>query len=263
MEAMMAARDYSTISPSAKALLLLKAQTTLPFARQAAEILFGAATVAQGATTDRAAELRRVHFELRARSLDDALHTLGATRVLEIAAGLSFRSLAMTAHESVVYVDTDLPELVSIKSDLVARLHPRPLAGSLRLQALDALDSDAFRRTVQQMPRGALAVVHEGLLMYLGDEEKSRLAASVREALLERGGAWITADVYVRSETHLLREESTEKFLVDHHVEENKFADWSAAEAYFTSNGFSIERRLAPSRDSWRVRETWTLRALP
>jgi O-methyltransferase involved in polyketide biosynthesis len=260
---MIAARDYSTISPSAKALLLVKAQTTLPFARQAAEILFGAETVAQGASADRAAELRRMHFELRARGLDDALRALGATRVLEVAAGLSFRGLAMTARENVAYVDTDLPELVAIKSDLVARLHPGPLAGSLRVQALDALDADAFRRTVHQMPAGALAVVHEGLLMYLGDEEKMRLASSVREALLERGGAWITADVYVRSETHLMREESTEKFLADHHVEQNKFADWNAAEAYFTSSGFSIERRLAPRSDSWRVRETWTLRALP
>jgi O-methyltransferase involved in polyketide biosynthesis len=106
-----------------------------------------------------------------------------------------------------------------------------------------------------------VAVVHEGLLMYLGEEEKARLAASVREALLERGGAWITADVYVRSETHLLRDEKAEKFLAEHRVEENKFADWVAAEAFFTAHGFSIEHRTAPADDSWRVRETWTLRA--
>jgi hypothetical protein len=90
-----------------------------------------------------------------------------------------------------------------------------------------------------------------------------RLAASVREALLERGGAWITADVYVRSAVHLQRDEATERFLAEHRVEENKFADWEAAETYFTSCGFSIERRHAPGGDSWRVRETWTLRARP
>ncbi len=266
---MVAARDYSTISPSAKSLLLVKAQTGLPFARRAAELLFGAATVDPGAATDpggatdRAAALRSKHFELRARSLDAALRAHGAKRVLEIAAGLSFRGLAMAAREDVVYVDTDLPELVAIKSDLVAHLHPEPLVGTLRVQALDALDADAFRRTVQEMPAGEVAVLHEGLLMYLGDDEKKRLAASVREALLECGGAWITADVYVRSETHLWREESVKKFLADHRVEENKFADWAAAEAFFTSNGFSVEHRLAPPGDSWRVRETWTLRALP
>jgi O-methyltransferase involved in polyketide biosynthesis len=256
-------RDYSSISPSAKALLLVKAQTSLPFARQAAEILFGSATVEQGASSDPAAVLRRMHFELRARSLDDALRAVGANCILEIAAGLSFRGLAMAASEDVAYFDTDLPELVSIKEGLVAGMHPGPLVGSLCLQGLDALDADAFRRTVRQMPSGALAVVHEGLLMYLGEEEKKRLATTVREALLERGGAWIAADVYVRSDTHLMRDESTERFLADHRVEENKFADWRAAEAYFTDSGFSIERRHAPGGDSWRVRETWTLRARP
>jgi O-methyltransferase involved in polyketide biosynthesis len=111
------------------------------------------------------------------------------------------------------------------------------------------------------MPNGEIAVIHEGLLMYLDEHEKARLAASVRETLLVRGGAWITADVYVRSKTHLLRTAAVEKFLADHKVEENKFADWSAAEIFFTTNGFAIAKRLAPSNDPWRVRETWTLTA--
>jgi O-methyltransferase involved in polyketide biosynthesis len=258
---MAAMRDYSAISPSAKSLLLVKAQTDLPFARQAAELLFGADTVAQAASIDPAVTRRRHHFALRARSLDAALRAHGATRILEIAAGLSFRGLSMAASEDVAYFDTDLPELAAVKSELAARLHPAPLVGCLRVQALDALDAAAFRRTVHEMPSGALAVIHEGLLMYLGEDEKVRLAASVREALLERGGAWITADVYVRSETHLFRDESTQRFLAEHRVDENKFADWKAAESFFTSSGFSIEQRHAPPDDSWRVRETWTLRA--
>jgi hypothetical protein len=95
--------------------------------------------------------------------------------------------------------------------------------------------------------------------MYLNDDEKARLAASVRGALLERGGAWVTADVYVRSDVHLVRDEHTKKFLEDHRVEDNKFADFGAAEAYFDANGFTITRRLSPSTDPGRVRETWVL----
>jgi O-methyltransferase involved in polyketide biosynthesis len=254
-------RDYSSISPSARSLLLVKAQTDLPFARQAAELIFGADAVAQAASLDRAATARRAHFELRARSLDEALRAESATNILEIAAGLSLRGLAMASQENLAYVDSDLPELTSIKAELVAQLHPGPLVGTLHVQPLDALDPEAFRRTVRAMPRRPMAVVHEGLLMYLGEEEKARLATSVREALLERGGAWITADVYVRSETHLPRDEKTQTFLAEHRVDENKFADWHAAEVFFMSNGFLIERRLAPRGDSWPVRETWTLRA--
>jgi hypothetical protein len=119
----MSTRDFSTISPSAKALLLVKAQTTLPFARRAAELLWGAQAVEAAereAALTPGADLRRTHFELRARSLDRALQELGATRVLEIAAGLSFRGLAMAAREGLFYVDTDLPAMAAIKADLVA-----------------------------------------------------------------------------------------------------------------------------------------------
>jgi O-methyltransferase involved in polyketide biosynthesis len=253
-------RDFSTISPSARALLMVKAHTSLPYARQAAELVFGADAVAAAAGGGPEAERRRGHFALRARSLDDALDALGATRVLELAAGLSFRSLARAAVAGVCYVDTDLPELAALKAELVAQLAP-PLAGELRVQALDALDADAMRATVDAMPPGELAIVHEGLLMYLDDDEKARLAANIRAALVARGGAWVTADVYVRSDTHLHRDARTEQFLAEHRVEERKFADWAAADAFFPVHGFAVERKLAPSQDPWRVRETWIARA--
>jgi len=127
------------------------------------------------------------------------------------------------------------------------------------VRSLDALDAEAFRAAVNDIPPGPLAIVHEGLLMYLNDAEKARLAASVRAALLERGGAWVTADVYVRSDVHVFREERTKKFLEEHRVEDNKFTDFAAAEAYFDANGFAITRRWSPSTDPWRVRETWVL----
>jgi len=255
-------RDFSTISPSARSLLLVKSQTSLPFARQAAELLWGAAFVEEAhrkVDATPGAEQRRSHFEIRAQSVDDALRELGATRVLEIAAGLSFRGLTMASHADVFYLDTDLPAIAALKADLVARLHPGPLIGKLSVRSLDALDADAFRAVVDDIPRGPLAIVHEGLLMYLDDAQKARLAASVRRALIERGGAWVTADVYVRSDTHVFREEHTKKFLEEHRVEDNKFADFGAAEAYFDANGFTITRRWSPSTDPWRVRETWVL----
>jgi O-methyltransferase involved in polyketide biosynthesis len=255
-------RDFSTISPSAKALLLTKAQTTLPFARQAAERLFGVDAV-QAAEKETAATpgaaARCKHFELRARSLDEALHELGATRVLEIAGGLSMRGLAMAAAQDVFYLDTDLPGIAALKADLIAHLHPAPLAGTLRVEALDALDAGAFDTAVSSIPGGSLAIVHEGLLMYLDDAEKARLSASVRAALLARGGWWVTADVYVRSDAPTLRDERTRKFLEVHQVEERKFASFEAAEAFFTGQGFDIARRAPPPADPWPTRQTWAL----
>src|SRR5580700_5759527 len=144
---MAAGRDFSTISPSAKSLLLLKSQTTLPFAREAAELLWGAPSVEAArkqADATPGADQRRRHFEVRARSLDLVLDDLGVRRVLEIAAGLSFRGLAMTARDDVFYVDTDLPAIAEIKADLLTKLHPAPLKGTLRVRPFDALDAEAF-----------------------------------------------------------------------------------------------------------------------
>ena len=59
------------------------------------------------------ADVLALHFEQRCRRLDEALRTCGAKGILEIASGLSFRGLAMAAHESAYYLDTDLPEMAA------------------------------------------------------------------------------------------------------------------------------------------------------
>lgn len=259
-------RDFSTISPSARSLLMMRAQTSLPFARQAAEFLWGAAAVAEAeretSSTPWGAGRRR-HFEHRARSIDAAIEALDLERILEVAAGLSFRGLDMAARRSdVFYLDTDLPEMAATKSDLVRRLHPQPLLGTLVVDPLNALDPEEFRASVGLLPEGRIAVVQEGLLMYLDETEKASLAASVRGALLARGGAWITADVYVRSALQPQRDERTSKFLEQHKVEERKFADFGAATAFFEGCGFSVARRMSPEDDPWPVRQTWALEAV-
>jgi O-methyltransferase involved in polyketide biosynthesis len=260
---MRAAHEFSAISPSAKALLLVKAQTSLPFARQAAELLWGAAAL-EAAERETAstpgAPGRTRHFELRARSIDAAIDRLGAARILELAAGLSFRGLDLAARQaSTFYVDTDLPEIAATKRELVQRLHPAPLRGTLQVRPLDALDAQAFRAAIALFPAGPIAIVEEGLLMYLDDAEKASLAATVRDALLERDGTWITADVYVRSPLQPHRDERTTQFLQQHCVEEKKFADWAAANAYFEAHGFDVVERLSPDGDPWPVRQTWLL----
>jgi O-methyltransferase involved in polyketide biosynthesis len=259
-------RDFSTISAAARTLLMVKAQTGLPYARAAAELLWGARAVEESVeqiAKNPAMVLRRRHFELRARSLDallDALPDGAASRVLEVAAGLSFRGAERAERAGVFYVDSDLPGIVETKASLLERLHPEPLAGTLRLRALDALDPVAFGAAVAELPTGPIAIVHEGLLMYLDDAEKARLAANVRAALLERGGWWTTADVYVRGGS-MFREEKTKKFLEEHRVDERKFADWASARAFFEGAGFTVARTVAPSSSPDRIRETWLLKA--
>lgn len=245
---------------------MVKAQTSLPFARQAAEILWGAAAIEeaerQTASTPWAVG-RRDHFERRARSIDAALEAAGSARVLELAGGLSLRGLDWAARrDDVFYIDTDLPKMTEVKTELIRQLHPTPLRGTLVVRPLDALDPSSFRATAALLPAGPVSIAQEGLLMYLDDAEKAALAANVRETLRERGGAWITADVYVRSALQPQRDERTTKFLEQHRVEEKKFADFDAATAFFEANGFVVVRRIVPELDPWPVRQTWVLEAL-
>jgi len=95
--------------------------------------------------------------------------------------------------------------------------------------------------------------------MYLSDEEKVRLAANVREALVERGGWWVTADVYVRGPTRVHRDGQTQRFLDQHKVEQNKFASFAAAASFFEAQDFKVVSGLRSPEDPWPVRETRVL----
>jgi len=139
----MLSRDYSTISPSALSLLLMKAESCIPFAKQAAALLWADGTPKElaDAMAVAGAPQRLRHFENRYFSLDSLLKEANLPRVLEMAAGLSFRGLELARSQAdAFYVDTDLPQIIDLKTDLVARLHPAPLLGSLRVQPLNVLD---------------------------------------------------------------------------------------------------------------------------
>jgi O-methyltransferase involved in polyketide biosynthesis len=268
-----APRDFSTISPSARSLLIMKAQTDIPFAAEAARLAWGQAAVDADLAEmngQPGAAIRRRHFEARYRSLDTLLADAGLPQIVELGGGFSFRGLELARRQAVFYLDTDLPEVAALKAELVARLHPGALVGTLHVAPLDALDADAFRAAVARFPPGPLAIVNEGLLVYLDESEKRRLAANVREALTEHGGVWLTADIYVRAAAAaaavglagpagLPRDARMQAFLDRHRVDENKFGGWEEAERFFTSEGFTVRRKLSPSDDPTHVRESWAL----
>lgn|SRR5262249_21569486 len=249
----------SSISPSATSLLVLKSQTAIPFARAAAESLLGADGLAReldAVMKLAGADLRRHHFEARYRSIDVLLEAAGATRILELGSGLSFRGLALAERQPVHYLDTDLPSMVATKVSVLERLRPATLAGTYRVEPLDALDAHAFRAAAASLPAGPSAVVNEGLLMYLDEERKARVAANVRAALAARGGVWITADVYLQGppDPRVEQSERQRRFFAEHRIEENKFAGVEAAERFFAEAGFVIVRRLpARGRESWML----------
>lgn len=234
----------------------MKALTDIPYAREAAELLWGKEHVQQVLKEyhPRSFLIRIFHFENRYRTIDALLSELDTENVLELCAGFSFRGLNMAQQKKITYIDTDLPGLIEIKQDLVQQLEKTykiNLKGSLQTKALNVLDEETFLHIAGLFPAGPLTIVNEGLLMYLGVQEKQELCRIIRGLLQERGGQWITGDIYIKKSSYEDVEdkgdafvEQFNEFLEEHRIEENKFESFDAAAVFFEANGFRISKRL-------------------
>ena len=284
-------RDYSSISPSAKSLLLAKSLTNIPFVADAVKLIYGnnALEKLYPKDFDEVFLKRLVHFESRYLSLDSLLFASGSLNILEISSGYSFRGLDLVLrHPTIYYLDTDLQGVIDIKKDLVDRLiveEKLQLKGKLKTEALNVLDEDAFLNVINQIPLGPISIINEGLLVYLNTEEKISLCKTIHKSLKQRGGYWITADVYVKRPA--LKNDTKDhfsQFLEAHHVEENKFDSFEQAEQFFLEQGFKLitkatsvwhqlsslkyidvellKKMKEQANKIGRIRETWVLKAI-
>src|SRR4029079_3892622 len=121
------------------------------------------------------------------------------------ASGYSLRGLDLTQNGALHYVETDLPDVVATKLELlheVRRRHdsaPSPLHVVI---AADALDLGQLRIATGGFDRDRpLVILCEGLVGYLTREETSALTRNVRGLLREfAGGCWIVPDFAFETE---------------------------------------------------------------
>lgn len=203
--------------------------------------------------------IRIMHFELRYWSIDQLLRTTSNTHILELSSGFSFRGIDLcNRNAGIHYIDTDLPELVATKRQMIDQLQlDKNLQGMFDLLPLNAMDETAFHNTVQRFGAGPLNIINEGLLMYLNAEEKKRLCRTIHDILHEYGGYWITADVYVKRSSEMRAELPQSKgervFFEQHNIEENKFDNYETAEAFFKEQGFELVKEAVPDYNSLSV----------
>lgn len=228
----------------------MKGLTDIPFITEAAKLVWGKDTVkALPNLLEKENFLKRlIHFEARYKSVDMVLELLGGLNIMELSSGYSFRGLhRANLNPDIFYIDTDLPEVIEIKSDLTVQFIKQQnleLKGELLTMPLNALDEDEFRKIAGQLPAGPVNIVNEGLLMYLNTTEKERLCKIIRRVLKEHGGYWITADIYVRKEAKLTPgDDQFNRFLETHNVEENKFESFEQAEQFFYKQGFKVHHK--------------------
>lgn len=224
----------------------MKGYTNIPYVRQAAELMmYPEKYEPDYATKDLAFHGRVYHLENRYWSIDQLLNELPVKNILELSSGFSFRGLDMVKRKDVYYIDTDLLEMTATKQRLINEIPDANSnwKGKLELLPLNALDETRLHEVVNRFPPGEIAIVNEGLLMYLEEHEKKKLCRTIHSVLKERGGCWITADVYVQRKMNQVRlNDEFQKFADQHRVEEKKFASFSSAREFFREAGFTVEK---------------------
>ena len=241
-------RDFNTISSSAKSLLLMKGYTNIPYARQTAELLkYPEKYTPDFGNKDFMFWARTLHFEDSYWSLDDLIRNLNIKNILELSSGFSFRGLDTSKKKGFYYIDTDLPLVIEEKKIFIPTLENKNenFSGTLELLPLNALDAEQFQEVVTHFPAGEIVIVNEGLLIYLDTDEKEKLCGIIHKILKQRGGYWITTDIYIKNhfeKTDLKIDKDTSDFLEQHKIEENKFNSFDEAEEFFKRMGFEIDK---------------------
>jgi O-methyltransferase involved in polyketide biosynthesis len=229
----------------------MKGHTDIPFARKTAELIkYPEKYSPDFNNKDITFWARVVHFEYRYWSIDNLLSDLRAKNILELSSGFSFRGLEAVKRKGVYYIDTDLPGVIDTKKEFIKSLAGESFKpeGKLELLPLNVLDENQFHDIVSRFPGGEIAIVNEGLLMYLDIKEKEKLCGIIHEVLAKRGGCWITADVYIKSGGGIGFETGgkTREFYGRHRIEDNKFENFEEAESFFRRAGFKIDKEADP-----------------
>jgi len=249
--------DSSLISVTAKIAAYYRQFSDIPFAHEVAkrigaEAAFDRILKEHGLERD-ALTFYAPMFEARYKSITRLLVASGASQVLELASGYSLRGLDLTRSGAVRYVETDLPDVVAAKRDLLDELRRHHgIASSPHhvVTVADALDLDAVRSSAAVLDRARpLTILCEGIIMYLSKAQTAQLATNVHRLLGEfAGGAWITPDFTFRSEAKdlppervRLREAIT--VVTQRQIDASAFEDERDLAAFLAGVGFDVEVR--------------------
>jgi len=287
---MISNRDFSSVSPSARWMILWKGHTNIPYAKEVAELLeYPNKYIPDFKKRDFTFWACTLGLERRYWSINQLLSDLSIKNILELSSGYSFRGLGYTQQTGVHYIDTDLPDIIATKKKFIKSLKNDELnpSGKLELLPLNALDATHFHEIIDSFSRGEVAIVNEGLLGYLDKQEKEKLCSIIHEILMERGGFWITADIGLKNkETKLGLKYNNEikEFNEQQNTEGNSFESFKEAELFFKEMGFVIDKeaklkysemssfkymiksltliQLFKMRNTGQIQATWRLKAV-
>ncbi len=119
----------------------------------------------------------------RTKIIDDVIVEAiagGCDRVLNLAAGLDTRPYRLDLPSDFTWVEADLPQLLTEKTQLLADQAPTCRLTRMAVDLADARARDAFFRSALDGASKAL-VLTEGLLMYLDDRDVVALSEAIKQ----------------------------------------------------------------------------------
>jgi O-methyltransferase involved in polyketide biosynthesis len=192
------------------------------------------------------------YFEARFKGLTNLIKKSGIKNILEVASGVDPRGLIMAEEDpEVTFMETDLPDMLRQKRNVLDELCKQAkiqLPKNLHFAELNVLDEVAFRTALEGFPSGPIAIGNEGLLAYFNREEKQKMAEIIHDILVERGGVWVTPDIFTVADLkktvtddkkHEVAMEEL-KTRTQRKYESNAFIDVDDAKKFFTDLGFEF-----------------------
>jgi len=246
-------KAYEKISSTAKFVAYLRTFSDIPFATEiASESGAKEAFEALAGGSKKSVVKMSPYWEARYKTTNRILVQKDLTQVLEVAAGLSPRGLVMTENPEVVYVSTDLPQILEEEKSIVEAilLKGNDRRPNLHFEVANALDRGSLLRVAAAFEKNRpIAVLTEGLFPYFDREEQSALASNVHDVLDQYNGIWVATDVRTKryfeaairlDETGQKRRETIASS-TGSDFERNLFADENDVRCFFGTAGFQME----------------------
>ncbi len=200
-------KEYSKISPTAVFCARMRAKQKLPFSKEIVNLIDTKFKEHIEDLPDYGDTLNSKSdfipfIEGRYYSLNDAISNIDNAFIVEIASGLSPRSLECSNKRSIIYLETELKGLIELKRKILTEIvNQKNLDVNnlffLDINPLEKKDMDKIGKIYSEKGKGKkLVIIHEGLLMYFDKEEKRRFRENINYLFqtYSKEGLWLTSD---------------------------------------------------------------------
>ena len=199
--------NYNKISPTAVFCARMRAKQDIPFAKDVVNLIdtsyskFVEDLLDYGNTLNSKSD--NIPFiEGRYYSLNFELLNIKDAFIVEIASGLSTRSLELVKNENIIYLETELNDLIKIKEKIVKDICERYNLNKqniifMSINPLRIEDMDKIGELYLKLGNGKkLIILHEGLLMYFNKDEKKVFRDNLKYLFekYSKEGVWLTSD---------------------------------------------------------------------